>query len=373
MKKIYLSIIFASLSFALLMLNACKKMDSTYEKFLVPGGLTYPAQVLNPLVYAGKNRIKISWLKSSDPNLVKARVFWNNYTDSLEVPISPNQDTISIIINDLEERAYSFYVRTYDEKGNASVPTELIGESFGDQYQESLLSRPINRGVLFDDGKVEITWGAANLTGGAYASEVLYTNRDGKSIKKIFSTEDATSQLVDLKEGSKVQFRTIYLPDSLAIDTFYTAYDNFDNFYFDKSTWKVVAYSSQHDGSDANKVENIIDGTYTTRWHCLVSSNYPHFVVIDMQNKKNISSFSVERTTFDNPGGDDRGPDTFQLFVSDDNETWKDLGIYNFNRLLNGEQFYPMSPIANGRYFKFVGLTGPQSYMVLGEISVYGY
>lgn len=360
-----------SIFLALSILNACNKMDTTYKKFVVPGGLTYPAQIAKPLVYAGKNRVKISWLKSSDPNIVKVRIFWNNYADSLEVPVSQDQDTINVIIDNLAEQIYSFYVRSYDDKGNVSVPTELFGKSFGDQYGENLLSRPINRAVLFDDGKATISWGAANITGGAYASEVVYTNKAGAEVKQLFSVEESSNEITDLKEGSNVRFRTVYLPDSLTIDTFYTAFEDFENFYYDKSSWKVIDFSTNHGGSD-NSVNNIIDGTYKTRWHTLVGSRYPHFVVVDMQRKITITQFSVERTDYAIPGGDDRGPDTFQFLVSDDNVVWEDLGVFNFNRLLNGEQFYPISPAAGGRYFKFIALTGPLDYMSLGEISIYG-
>ena len=56
-----------------------------------------------------------------------------------------------------------------------------------------------------------------------------------------------------------------------------------------------------------------------------------------------------------------------------DNVSWTDLGTYDFNRFVNGEQNYVMGSLVRARYFKFVGVAGPQDYMVMGEISAYGY
>ena len=81
----------------------CKEIDDSFKDFVVPGGIVYPQKVVNPMVNSGYQRIKISWLRGADPSVTKARIFWNNYNDSIEVIIPPVGDTISVIINDLPE------------------------------------------------------------------------------------------------------------------------------------------------------------------------------------------------------------------------------------------------------------------------------
>lgn len=354
--------------FLIIVMVSCKKMDSSYKQYIVPGGLTYTAQVLSPVVYAGKNRVKITWKKSPDPNIVMVRIFWNNYADSVEVPVIYGKDSLSVIIDKLEERSYSFFARTYDDKGNRSVDKELIGASYGDQYQATLLSRPANAITFFDNNSLNIQWGAANITGGAYASDILYTDTKGNEVVKRVLVSEPATDLQDLKAVSGLRFRTVFLPDSLAIDTFYTSYQGAGSYMYDKSTWNIVGYSTQHDGSNDNRVQNIIDGKPGTRWHTWLNSQYPHFVVVDMGKSRPLSAFEIFRMT-----NDDRACDQFQLLVSEDNNNWTDLGIFDFNRQINDGQLYKIPSLPTARYFKFVGLKGPLNYMVLGEINVYGY
>lgn len=369
MKKI--SYIGLMVFIAICFFAACTKMDATYKQYVVPGGLTYAGKPTSPKAYSGFNRIKITWLRGADPSVVKAKIFWNNFADSLAVDIQPAMDTISAMIDHLDEKNYTFVIRTYDGKGNSSIPVEVVGGSYGVKYQAQLLTRPVNSTLIDARGKLTINWGGADVSNGAYASEVKYTDVSGNVKTKVFPVDLKTSEILDLKPNTGYQFRTIFRPDSLSIDNFYTSYADGGLFAFDKKDWKIIDYSTQHSPGD-NAVINFIDGNDATRWHtCAGCSSYPHFATIDMGVERTITQFGVWRTTFET-GGDDRGPDKFDFLTSTDNITWVKQGSFNFNRLINGEQRYftPNSPRA--RYFKFVGTSGPQSYMVIGEISTYG-
>ena len=54
--------------------TACKKMDSTYKEFIVPGRLSYIGKATSPKAYAGHNRVEITWLRGADPNVTKAMI-----------------------------------------------------------------------------------------------------------------------------------------------------------------------------------------------------------------------------------------------------------------------------------------------------------
>ncbi|GAA4314530.1 hypothetical protein GCM10023149_10720 [Mucilaginibacter gynuensis] len=347
-------------------------MEESYKQYVVPGGLTYAGKATSPKAYSGLNRVKIAWLRGSDPSVVKAKVYWNNFADSLSVDIPPSGDTISVTIENLLEKKYTFTIRTYDGKGNSSIPVEVVGGSYGEKYQAQLLTRPVNSNVLNANGTLTIGWGGADESNGAYASEVKYTDVSGKEQHKIFSVKSLVSEIPDMKPNTNYQFRTIFRPDTLSIDNFYTSYtDGSGLFSFNKKSWKIISYSTQHSDGD-NAVINFIDGNEATRWHtCAGCSSYPHFATIDMGVERTITQFGVWRTTFET-GGDDRGPDKFDFLTSADNVTWVNQGSFNFNRLINGEQRYSLPNKPKARYFKFVGTQGPQSYMVMGEISTYG-
>lgn len=355
-----------------MVVTGCKKMDSTYEQFIVPGGIIYAGKANKAVVQSGKNRVRISWPRGTDPNVTRAGIYWNNFRDSIELSIPVTGDSISQVISNLEEKSYSFTIYTYDNQGHVSVPVELISAAYGEIYQNSLLNRIANVNKVNAAGNVvSINWAGADITNGAFMTEVLYTNTAGaESVKKVLSKETVTT-INDYKPGTRYEYRTLYRPDSLSIDVFNTAYSQGQDFAFDKSEWKITAFSTQHPGAD-NAVKNAIDGTDATRWHSLAGgSSYPHFMTVDLGGEKTISRFGVWRTTFET-GGDNRAPNRIQFLVSMDNVTWTDLGIYDFNRMINGEQVYniPSKPLA--RYFKFVAVSGPENNMVLGEISAYG-
>jgi len=345
-------------------LSSCKDMDSIYQDYIVPNGHTYPGKALNPIVYAGKNRVKVSWLKGSDPKVVRARVYWNNYTDSTDVNVPADKDTISCIIEDLPENTYSFFIRTFDEKGNISIPVEVRGSSYGVKYEAGILNRAINNAILTET-TVKIEWGTID-TLSAYATEIRYTNATGEIQTLRTMSNEAVSTISDIKRGTTFSYRTLYVPNHLAIDTFYTGFLENKEYFLNKSVWRIIGFSTQHSGA-ANLASNVIDGNPATRWHThATASNFPHFVTVDMGIDRTITAFKIFRAT-----SDDRAFDTFQLFSSTDNANWIDLGVFRFNRFIDDGQYYAVPP-TSGRYFKFVGLSGPNKFMVTGEINAYG-
>ncbi len=200
--------------------TACKDMENTYKDFIVPGGLVYSGKPINPVVHPGYNRVMISWVKGSDPNVAVAKVFWNNYTDSLNVTIPENRDSIEILINNLPEKYYSFFIKTYDDEGHASIATEVMGSVYGEKYRSTLLPRPIISSEMNEDGKIAITWGAADVTGGAFAVDVFYTLA-GETYKQRFNVEDLTSEWGGDMDVD-YYYQTVFHPNPLAIDTLYT-------------------------------------------------------------------------------------------------------------------------------------------------------
>lgn len=359
------------------LITACRKMDETYKEYVVPAGLVYPAKAI-AIAHSGQNRVQITWPKGVDRTVVTAKVYWNGLADSIVVDVASTPgDTIKVMVKDLLEKNYTFVIRTFDANGNKSVPVEVNGGSFGTRYQSQLLSRPINSTLINAAGKLTLNWGGADIANGAYASEVKYTDISGTVKTQVFpvivkTTEVKVSEINDMLANSNYQFRTVFRPDSLSIDKFYTPYVDGGLFSIDKTDWKVASFSSQHPGAD-NAAVNFIDGTEHTRWHsCAGCSNYPHWIVIDMGAPRILTQFGVWRTDFDSPGGDKRGPDKFEFLTSIDNITWVSQGTFNFDRNLNGEQRYMLPNSPKAKYFKFMGTQGPENNMVLGEISTYG-
>ncbi|MDR1170995.1 MAG: DUF4998 domain-containing protein [Bacteroidales bacterium] len=121
--------------------SSCKDMNDVHQEYVRTG--IYPAKAVDVVSVPGKNRIKIAWAAGADKSLTGARIFWQNYTESYETDILPNMDSVRCIIGPLAEGNYSFIIHTYDDKGNRSVPVEVNGRVYGDQYISTLLPRDI--------------------------------------------------------------------------------------------------------------------------------------------------------------------------------------------------------------------------------------
>lgn len=363
--------IFACLLIALTSLPACNKMDSTYRDFVVPGGIIYPQKAKTPMAYPGRNRVKISWLKGSDPSIVLAKVFWNNYTDSVAVDIPETGDTVSVMITNLPEQSYSFMIRTYDDKGHVSVPEELITAIYGDQYQASLLNRPVVSAIMDDQGIVTIQWGSADISNGAYAMEVAYVDTLGDSVLRRFNVDQSASELPDYEKGKSFKFRTVYLPDTLGIDTFYTDFAAGQVAEkIDKSGWTATADSYEPTHLLPNgPPEEAIDDDINTYWHVQYPSTtaYPHWFMVDMKRAVRVSIVQlVYRQNVFNSFTD------FQIEGSLDSTNWTNYGSFNFETINDPQNFQlPGSP--SMRYVKIYATKGANTYAHIGELSIYGY
>lgn len=204
--------------------SACKKMDHAYEQYIEKGGRIYTERPMEVRLSGGLNRVKISWPKGPDPSVVKARIFWNVFADSTEVPIETSTDTVSCLIDNIPEGNYSFVIVTYDNLGNHSVPLEVFGSTYGEKYQARILDRPVLSSQQKRNGEMFIAWGVADTALGAFATEIKYVNLTGDTIyRNVDVTVDSTF-FQDYLTGTSYFYRTLFLPDSNAIDTFRTAY-----------------------------------------------------------------------------------------------------------------------------------------------------
>ena len=197
---------------------ACKSED-LLEEYLVPNGRLYPAKALNAQARSGDNRIEVSWLNGSDPKVVKARVSWNNGAVWEEMDITTDMDTIRKEIKPLAETTYSFMIRTYDAKGNISVPVEVIGRAYGEKYKKSLLSRTLKNAVYnADAGTMQLEWYDAEAT--ETGIELEYTDSNDQIRKITVANTETTATIPNLKGGSMVYYSSRFKPNSLAIDEF---------------------------------------------------------------------------------------------------------------------------------------------------------
>lgn len=201
---------------------ACTKMDDNYAGFLKDGEKRYPGVPDAVTAYSGKNRVKLSWLSSADPDVIKAVIYWNNASDSMVLPIqSTGEKTrMEIMLENLEENTYSFVIYTYDKLGNRSVPITVTGASYGQLYESTLLNRVVTAEMV--NGDVVLTWATADAQ--VDHSELQYTDNSGTERTVLIPPAEIRTVLEDYKSGAVFNYRTWFKPDTTAIDFFASAF-----------------------------------------------------------------------------------------------------------------------------------------------------
>jgi hypothetical protein len=211
-----------------LIINGCSKFDEYKDKYLQSGSISYPGIIDSVTVLSGKDRAMLKGLIVADPKLVKYRVFWNSHNDSIEGLITPTGkiEPFKATINNLVEGSLTFEIRTYDKDGNVSVPVIATGNVYGEIYQSSLTTRGITKAEVQPDNSTLINWADVNEDAGVVGMQVKFTDNSGINHDTLLQSAAAglSSSLPDFKSGTSISYRTAFLPNKTAIDTFYTEY-----------------------------------------------------------------------------------------------------------------------------------------------------
>jgi hypothetical protein len=277
---------------------SCKDMDSVYEEFIVPNGLTYPQKPDSLKVYAGYNKLRLTWMKAIDPSIVRAEIYWNNYTDTLKITV-PDDDIIVVDIPIADENTYTFHVKTFDIDGNASIPSEVSGAAYGENYVVGTTDRTVESALRDDNNNGTVTWGA-KTTDLAY-SEVRYTTSSGE-IKIVRVSPDANSlNCPDAKPGGLFDYRSVFLP-AKGIDYVEKEWVTYENPFFYKyprTEWTAEAKGGNHPWGDGGGGQPalIFDGNVATGWHSHTGSSLPQCLVIDMKQSLPVHHITVSPPT----------------------------------------------------------------------------
>jgi hypothetical protein len=341
-------------------------MDENFKEYVVPDGITYPQRPDSLKVYSGLNRALLTWLKAKDPKVIKAKIYWNNYTDSIALDIPSNLDTIKVFINDMQENTYTFFVKTYDVDGNVSVPSEVTGAVYGDIYLSSLIDRSISD-IILNGTDGTITWGTAPR--GMIYSELRYmTNAGIKTTLEVLPGEMFVI-CPDAKRREPVEYHSAFCPVG-SIDTFYTVWSTYSMPFvtkLPKAGWIAEADSWLAGWSDG---QGTIDDDINSTWHSSISSPadaLPHWVRIDMLSQQDIYRLDLYLNTVYQYAR------TVRIYLSDtpDEVSWRLVTEMTYPSGVRATLTY--SSAQQGRYLIIYFVDSNSSnYSNLAEIDVFG-
>lgn len=216
MYKIVSIIIFCSC-----ILWGCDDMNSVNQEWIDRGETIYTGAVDSLKVRPGNSRLYLVWQMNADPRITELVIKWNNKRDSLILPVvRDTEEKIGIyrdsvlIDKNLEEGETVFYLNTRDGEGHKSIPAEIVGTVYGEQYLSGQLSRWIKWSKVIENWMI-IDWGDANIS----TRVVLhYTGSDGTSKSVTVLPEDNRTVLSDFKYGEDLYYETFYLPEAEAFE-----------------------------------------------------------------------------------------------------------------------------------------------------------
>ena len=197
--------------------QSCSKMNDLHAPYLNQGEIIYAAKVDSVAPGAGNKRIQLQMFVISQ-RIETMRIYWNDYKDSLDVAIGQKTGTWKTMLNNMTEKGYIFKYVSIDKYGHRSLPFEVTGNVYGDRFQAMLANRVISSKTALVAGKTTITWSGAVDKG--LRCDVSYKSTAGTNVTLKVPMATASTVITDL--ASDFKYRTLFLPETTAIDTFYT-------------------------------------------------------------------------------------------------------------------------------------------------------
>ncbi|WP_346319180.1 DUF4998 domain-containing protein [Chitinophaga sp. YIM B06452] len=354
----------------LVALASCDKFTDVHKEYIQGGEIIYAVKPDSVVFIAGRERLMMRLWMENAQNIKEVIVSWNGGQDSMILPMTlkPGRDSIEVLLNGLEEKAYSFNIYAMDNFGHRSLTYTQFGATYGATYAASLQNRRI-KAISLSETAGLIEWFAP--AEGMILNEVKFVNRRGTDTTVRFSGA-SFSVGIDAPGSTEFQYRSLYIPQSESIDTFYTAWgtDKLPDFYsIGRGDWKVLEVSDET-ASDGGGKNTLVDGDLGSYWHSKWDPNTPspHWAIIDMATVKNISYFSIYRR----PGNTDAK--TVQFFLgnsSDPNGAWSlaGEGVFGSGDMLNVDN----TANVTGRYLKiYLPDSNRPPFTSIAEIYAYG-
>ncbi len=223
-----ISNIFKSLTVVLLtsLMFSCTDMDEFHEKYVEDGEVNYSKKLDSLYSRAGNERIELTGIIGNAFNVKQIEVLWDNgnQSKSFDYVKKYKTDTVSLLIDNIEEGAYEFEIQSKDADGNTSVKLLSFASAYGEGYRKYLQARFID-GFSFDGTNGILNWsiGAESDRG----TEVVYTNTSNEEVS-IFVHQDSSSvELNNFSSAGAVKYRTMYVPELTAIDSFSSDWKDF--------------------------------------------------------------------------------------------------------------------------------------------------
>lgn len=291
-------------------LSSCENMMDVHKQYIEGGEKVYALKLDESSFFAGHNQVYFKFYMANTTNIKTVDLFWDE--DSLIIPM-PTYGWSTVAVPVIEEKSYSFKIRTTDVFGHHSLWSTGFANSYGAYFQESLANRSVKSFELTNNNSNGlITWfpPASNLV----RSEVRYTDLDGEEMIVNVPADQNVTQCPGL-HINQFNVRSFFLPEPNAMDTFDIEWQQVTPVYKIPTTgWSVKYCNSWHGMPSLTGTQNmphfIFDGSYDKIWHSryttyaagtnpldpTITRDPPPFtIVIDMGEPVEIAKVDIYR------------------------------------------------------------------------------
>lgn len=279
-------------------LASCSEMNEKHDMYLQDGEILYIGRVDSARIIPGNERFMLRyWI--TDPRAKELKVYWNEKRDSalFAIPAHLATDSMEVIIGEngkvIPEGSYTFQLISTNGGDLKSVTYEKYGNVFGPQFLSTLAERSVKE-TSYDseNNRLTITWGDP-FSNKDVGVEISYYLGEEKIVAKLSGNEPGIKiTLDDLNLEKGVSYRTMFLPEKMAIDTFFTNAIPIPVIQNIAKNKPVSTSSNLNDGfSGAKAVDGII--STDSRWISSSEAGREHWLVINLEKESSLFSVKV--------------------------------------------------------------------------------
>ncbi len=374
---------------------SCGGQDEIYKEWVKKGGYDYPAKAINLSSVSGYKNVIVSWEKPMDPAVKTATIFWDNKAYSQDIDYADYPDgKVSVNVDNLEDRSYTFDIVNYDELQNQSLAAEITVSPYGDGWMVSRSERSIKKAEMSEDGLSAVIV-LSKATDEMIATRFRYKNRNDEWVdcETVLKPGQDTVVFPGALKGKRFEYSSSFCPTA-GKDTVWNSWQRTSDgisYALDGKRWNVAVTKNQYFG--VNVADNIFDGINDRSafsWHSSKTDGlkdmFPKILSIDT-GKSAGEEYSFTR---------------FEFYEHPDQPTMryiKDLVIYvgseyynpddsdylnNYGIPFIGTQFSTAGKVSSasatqgstGRYFSVVfknSWNSKDGFIDLWELVPYGY
>lgn len=285
-----------------LLFAACESHLDIHKEYHDGVDKVYLQQVDSCVALSGNNRVILKLWYKNISQFDKSIVYYNNGSDSIVIDLNTKAVKGDSIIKELalNEGNYNLEIVNINQFNQRSLPTRLFTSSYGENYQKSLDNR-----ILKNAG-----YQSFQIVDGF---EINFSIKPNNYAFLEIKYDDKTARLYDENtidisnyrpKGDVFTYRTAFLPEETAIDTFYSEWSRPTPISpktqfaaFDRVDWEAVAVSDET-ASDGGGKDAVLDGNMGTFWHSqwhAGNAPMPHWVIIDMKQEQAVSAIQTYR------------------------------------------------------------------------------